>query len=83
MLLDDFTTYLFRYLKNLTVSIKLREYINTLMYLYLQEGRTPLHYAAALQGTTGGLNQLYTVLVDNGADENVVDVVSLLQMYTK
>ena len=74
---------LFRYLKNLTVSIKLREYINTLMYLYLQEGRTPLHYAAALQGTTGGLNQLYTVLVDNGADENVVDVVSLLQMYTK
>lgn len=42
----------------------------------LQEGRTPLHYAAALQGTTSGLNQLYQLLVDNGADENVVDVVS-------
>ena len=45
--------------------------------LPLQEGRTPLHYAAALQGTTGGLNQLYGVLADSkGADENVVDVVS-------
>jgi len=42
----------------------------------LQEGRTPLHYAAALQGTTNGLNQLYSVLVESGADENVVDVVS-------
>ena len=47
------------------------------MCLPLQEGRTPLHYAAALQGTTGGLNQLYGVLADSkGADENVVDVVS-------
>ena len=49
----------------------------TEQYLHLQEGRTPLHYAAALQGTTGGLNQLYSVLADSkGADENVVDVVS-------
>ena len=44
----------------------------------LQEGRTPLHYAAALQGTTGGVNQLYSILAETGADENVVDVVSLL-----
>jgi len=36
-----------------------------------------LHYAAALQGTTGGLNNLYNVLVEAGADENVVDVVSI------
>jgi hypothetical protein len=42
---------------------------------FLQEGRTPLHYAAALQGTTGGLNQLYNILTEHGADENVVDVV--------
>ena len=35
-----------------------------------------MHYAAALQGTTGGLNQLYTLLTDSGADENVVDVVN-------
>ena len=41
----------------------------------LQEGRTPLHYAAALQGTTGGLNQLYNILTERAADENVVDVV--------
>ena len=34
-----------------------------------------MHYAAALQGTTNGLNNLYTILVENGADENVVDVV--------
>ena len=34
-----------------------------------------MHYAAARQGTTGGLNQLYTLLTDSGADENVVDVV--------
>ncbi len=41
------------------------------------EGRTPLHYAAALQGTTNGSNRLYNVLVDiGGANENVVDVVS-------
>ncbi len=40
-----------------------------------QEGRTALHYAAALQGTTGGVNQLYSALVEVGADENVVDVV--------
>ena len=53
------------------------------IYLYhciflicLQEGRTPLHYASALKGTTSGVNQLYDILVDNGADENVVDVVS-------
>ncbi|TRY79118.1 hypothetical protein TCAL_09905 [Tigriopus californicus] len=38
------------------------------------ENRTPLHYAAALQGTTGGVNQLYNILVDSGADENAVDV---------
>ena len=44
----------------------------------LQEGRTPLHYAAALQGTTGGVNQLYSILAETGADENVVDVVSFL-----
>ena len=37
-----------------------------------------MHYAAALQGTTGGLNQLYTVLSEGGADENVVDVVSFI-----
>ena len=48
---------------------------NMLLFLILQEGRTSLHYAAALQGTTGGVNQLYNVLVENGADENVVDVV--------
>ena len=41
----------------------------------VQEGRTPLHYAAALQGTTGGHNQLYSALVDAGASEDVVDVV--------
>jgi hypothetical protein len=35
-----------------------------------------MHYAAALQGTTSGLNQLYQHLADLGADENVVDVVS-------
>ena len=40
-----------------------------------QEGRTPLHYAAALQGTTGGHNNLYTLLVEAGASEDVVDVV--------
>ena len=34
-----------------------------------------MHYAAALQGTTNGLNQLYNTLVEIGADENVVDVV--------
>jgi hypothetical protein len=45
------------------------------LFLALQEGRTPLHYAAALQGTTSGLNQLFSVLVDGGADENVVDMV--------
>ena len=47
-----------------------------IMVDHLQEGRTPLHYAAALQGTTGGLNQLYSILAETGADENVVDVVS-------
>ena len=41
----------------------------------MQEGRTPLHYAAALQGTTGGHNQLYNQLVDAGSSEDVVDVV--------
>ena len=40
-----------------------------------QEGRTPLHYAAALQGTTGGHNTLYNLLVEAGASEDVVDVV--------
>lgn len=42
----------------------------------MQEGRTALHYAAALQGTTAGVNQLFSILVEAGADENVVDVVS-------
>ena len=42
----------------------------------LQEGRTPLHYAAALQGTTSGLNKLYNLLVEAGSAEDVVDVVS-------
>ncbi len=41
----------------------------------MQEGRTPLHYAAALQGTTGGHNQLYNQLVEAGSSEDVVDVV--------
>ena len=40
------------------------------------EGRTPLHYASALLGTTGGVNSLYGILVEAGADENVVDIVS-------
>ena len=47
-----------------------------ILLIHLQEGRTPLHYASALKGTTSGVNQLYDILVDNGADENVVDVVS-------
>ena len=34
-----------------------------------------MHYAAALQGTTGGHNTLYTLLVEAGASEDVVDVV--------
>ena len=34
-----------------------------------------MHYAAALQGTTGGHNNLYTLLVEAGASEDVVDVV--------
>jgi len=34
-----------------------------------------LHYAAALQGTTGGHNTLYNLLVEAGASEDVVDVV--------
>ena len=41
----------------------------------LQEGRTPLHYAAALQGTTGGANRLFNLLMEAGADESIVDVV--------
>ena len=46
-------------------------------FILPQEGRTPLHYAAALQGTTGGVNRLYNRLVEGSkADENVVDVVS-------
>ena len=45
------------------------------IFYVVQEGRTPLHYAAALQGTTGGHNQLYSALVDAGASEDVVDVV--------
>lgn len=52
-----------------------------IMVDHLQEGRTPLHYAAALQGTTGGLNQLYSILAETGADENVVDVVSCLKRF--
>ena len=51
--------------------------------MYLQEGRTPLHYASALKGTTSGVNQLYDILVDNGADENVVDVVSYSNTVTE
>ena len=47
---------------------------------YFQEGRTALHYAAALQGTTSGVNQLFSILVEAGADENVVDVVSLIKI---
>ena len=43
--------------------------------IVFQEGRTPLHYAAALQGTTGGANRLFNLLLDSGADENIVDVV--------
>ena len=34
-----------------------------------------MHYAAALQGTTGGHNTLYNLLVEAGASEDVVDVV--------
>ena len=52
-----------------------------IMVDHSQEGRTPLHYAAALQGTTGGLNQLYSILAETGADENVVDVVSVLKVF--
>ena len=47
------------------------------MFYSFQEGRTPLHYAAALQGTTSGVNQLYNLLTEQGADENVVDVVRI------
>ena len=49
--------------------------MTNLIFYVVQEGRTPLHYAAALQGTTGGHNQLYSALVDAGASEDVVDVV--------
>ena len=45
------------------------------IFWIFQEGRTPLHYAAALQGTTGGHNTLYNLLVEAGASEDVVDVV--------
>ena len=34
-----------------------------------------MHYAAALQGTTNGANQMYNILVDADGDEHVVDMV--------
>ena len=45
------------------------------IYPLFQEGRSPLHYADALQGTTGGVNQLQQYLIDHGADITVVDAV--------
>ena len=38
-----------------------------------------MHYADALQGTTGGVNQLQQYLIDHGADITVVDAVGLLR----
>ena len=55
------------------IANKLTKYV----FYSFQEGRTPLHYAAALQGTTSGVNQLYSLLTEQGADENVVDVVRI------
>lgn len=39
----------------------------------LQQGRTPLHYAAVLEDGA----DVYNALLDNGADENATDVVSV------
>ena len=52
-----------------------RGIIQKLFCFTFQEGRSPLHYADALQGTTGGVNQLQQYLVDHGADISVVDAV--------
>uniref|UniRef100_A0AC34QFB3 Uncharacterized protein n=1 Tax=Panagrolaimus sp. JU765 TaxID=591449 RepID=A0AC34QFB3_9BILA len=38
------------------------------------EGRTPLHYAAAMCGVPGSDNLCYDILVDNGANEYQVDL---------
>lgn len=42
--------------------------------LIFQEGRTPLHYAAAMCGVPGSDNLCYDILVDNGANEYQVDL---------
>ncbi|XP_023341613.1 ankyrin repeat-containing protein BDA1, partial [Eurytemora carolleeae] len=47
------------------------------------EGRTPLHYASALKGTTQGVNKLFDFLVEAGADENVVDIQGKPPLYYK
>ena len=42
---------------------------SNIVFLIIQKGRTPLHYAAKWRRPT------YTILVDNGADLNVKDKV--------